>query len=154
MTQSEIVLVVSVSIINENQVLMIKENKPTARNQWNFPSGRLEKGEDILVAACREVKEETGLDVRLTQTTGVYNFTSSTNHQVILFHFIGELIGGSIHLQEAEIIDCQWMPICNLMGMEKTELREADVIRQIGEALLNQTAYPLTIFQKQLPFKG
>ena len=81
MTQNEIVLVVSTSILQEGKVLMIKENKPIVKNKWNFPSGRVEKGEDILAAACREVKEETGLDVNLTHTTGIYNFASSTDHQ-------------------------------------------------------------------------
>lgn len=86
MIQNEIVLVVSVSIVRDNQVLMIKENKPSAIDKWNFPSGRIEKKEDILLAACREVKEETGLEVNLQYTTGVYNFISASNDQVILFH--------------------------------------------------------------------
>ncbi|TFI48809.1 NUDIX domain-containing protein, partial [Diaphorobacter sp. DS2] len=72
MTQNEIVLVVSTSIIQEGKVLVIKENKATVKNKWNFPSGHVEKEEDILEAACREVKEETGLDVKLTHTTGIY----------------------------------------------------------------------------------
>ncbi|MBV7508988.1 NUDIX domain-containing protein [Bacillus sp. sid0103] len=72
MTQNPIVLVVSVSIIKDEKVLMIKENKQNVINKWNFPSGRIEPGEDILYAARREVKEETGLDVELTDTTGIY----------------------------------------------------------------------------------
>lgn len=87
MTQNGIVLVVSVSIIHEDKLLMIKENKATVRNTWNFPSGRIEYHEDILEAARREAKEETGYDVKLTATTGIYNFMSSTNHQVILISF-------------------------------------------------------------------
>lgn len=51
MTQNEIVLVVSTSIIQKGKVLMIKENKPIVKNKWNFPSCRVEKGEDILAAA-------------------------------------------------------------------------------------------------------
>ncbi|MBY0155054.1 NUDIX hydrolase [Cytobacillus oceanisediminis] len=51
MTQNEIVLAASTSILQEGKVLMIKENKPMVKNKWNFPSGRVEKGEDILVAA-------------------------------------------------------------------------------------------------------
>ncbi len=44
MTQNGIVLVASVSIIREDQVLIIKENKPSVRNKWNFPGGRIEPG--------------------------------------------------------------------------------------------------------------
>lgn len=42
MDQNSIVLVVSVSILNDEEVLIIKENKPTAFDKWNFPSGRIE----------------------------------------------------------------------------------------------------------------
>ncbi|MCM3570628.1 NUDIX hydrolase [Neobacillus mesonae] len=51
MTQNPIVLVVSVSIIKDERVLMIKENKLNVINKWNFSSGRIEPGEDILYAA-------------------------------------------------------------------------------------------------------
>lgn len=40
MTQNEIVLVVSTSVIQEGKVLMIKEKKATVKNKWNFLSGR------------------------------------------------------------------------------------------------------------------
>jgi 8-oxo-dGTP diphosphatase len=88
MSQDGIVLVASVSVFSNDKVLIIKENKPAAVDKWNFPSGHIEYGEDILYSARREVKEKTGLDVKLIGTTGVYNFISNTNDQVILFHFI------------------------------------------------------------------
>nr|WP_253186105.1 NUDIX hydrolase [Bacillus licheniformis] len=71
MSQNGIVLVASVSIFSDDKVLMIKENKPTSVNKWNFLGGRIEYGEDILYSARREVKEETGFDVNLIATTGV-----------------------------------------------------------------------------------
>jgi len=51
MSQNGIVLVASVSIFSDDKVLIIKENKPAAINKWNFPSGRIEYGEDILYSA-------------------------------------------------------------------------------------------------------
>jgi len=150
MTQNGIVLVVSVSIIKNNEVLMIQENKPSAMDKWNFPSGRIEQGEDILTAACREVKEETGYDVKLSKTTGVYNFISDTNHQVILFHFVGEIIGGSLMLEENEIVDSKWICLDELIQVENKNLRNANVLKQITESLLQQKFYPTTCFKKQL----
>jgi len=43
---------------------------------WNFPKGKLDKGEKSLKAALREVKEETGLcgdDLRFNQRFRVYD---------------------------------------------------------------------------------
>ncbi|MGN7177525.1 NUDIX hydrolase [Cytobacillus sp. SAFR-174] len=150
MTQNEIVLVASTSIIQEGKVLMIKENKATVKNKWNFPSGHVEKGEDILEAACREVKEETGLDVLLTHTTGIYNFISSTDHQVILFHFIGQITGGFLSLQEEEIVDSKWVNLSNFKSFKDEELRDAKVIRQILDAVKADQLYPLELFQTKL----
>ena len=150
MTQNGIVLVVSVSILHEDKVLMIKENKASVKNCWNFPSGRIEHGEDILEAACREAKEETGYDVKLTATTGVYNFISSTNHQVILFHFIGEIIGGSLQLNATEIIDSKWIVLSDLLVPDLLELRDQEVIKQITENVISQKEYPLELFVKRM----
>jgi 8-oxo-dGTP diphosphatase len=131
MTQNGIVLVVSVSIIKDNEVLIIKENKLVAINKWNFPSGRIEHKEDILNAACREVKEETGFDVKLTGTTGIYNFISSANNQVILFHFTGEITGGSLKIEEDEIVDSKWIKASELMNLDNKELCDGSVTKQI-----------------------
>ncbi|ALC85232.1 DNA mismatch repair protein MutT [Bacillus sp. FJAT-22090] len=150
MSQDGIVLVVSVSIFNEADVLIIKENKPTAVEKWNFPSGRIEYGEDILYSARREVKEETGLDVKLIGTTGVYNFISSTNNQVILFHFIGEVTGGSINLEEDEISESKWIKVSDLLKFENEDLREPLVLKQIINNLLKKNLYPINIYNEQV----
>jgi 8-oxo-dGTP diphosphatase len=150
MDQNAIVLVVSVSIIHEDKILMIKEKKPTAFNKWNFPSGRIEPGEEILAAAYREVKEETGFEVLLTSTTGVYHFISNTNHQVILFHFIGEIIGGSLKLQEDEILDYKWLSLKEINGIEKGDLREPVLMDRILDSLREKRFYPLSVFNELL----
>ncbi|EFU39423.1 NUDIX hydrolase [Paenibacillus vortex V453] len=91
MTKKGIVLVVSIALFQEDQVLIIQENKPVVQDKWGFPGGRIEPGEDIVETAIREAREETGYDVKLTSTTGVYHFLSSLNHYVVMFHFTGEV---------------------------------------------------------------
>ncbi|WP_188455736.1 NUDIX hydrolase [Virgibacillus oceani] len=150
MSQNGIVLVASVSIFSDDKVLIIRENKPTAFNKWNFPGGHIASGEDILNSALREVKEETGFDVNLIGTTGVYNFISSSNDQVILFHFIGEVTGGSLNLEEDEITDSKWININDLATIENEDLRDSNVIKQITDNLLKKNFYSISVFNKQL----
>lgn len=150
MTQNGIVLVVSVSIIKDGKVLLIKENKPSAKNKWNFPSGHIENKEDVRKAACREVKEETGYEVKLNGTTGIYNFISDTNDQVILFHFTGEIIGGSLNLVEDEIVDSKWINVPGLIDFNQNEFRNAGVIKQIISRLQNEQIYSLEFFNEQI----
>ena len=41
-------------------------------NKWGFPGGAVELGETPQMAAIREVKEETGLDVEVDKLIGIY----------------------------------------------------------------------------------
>lgn len=150
MLQDGIVLVASVSIFNDDKVLIIKENKPTAIDKWNFPSGHVENGEDILYSAHREVKEETGFDVKLICTTGVYNFVSNTYNQVILFHFVGEVTGGSLNLEEDIISDSKWIKANELVTFGDNDLREPSVMKQIINNLLQDRIHPISVYNEQL----
>ncbi len=40
---------------------------------WNLPGGGMEAGETVDEALCREVREETGLEVEVEQLAGVYS---------------------------------------------------------------------------------
>ena len=44
------------------ELLLIKHK---SGGHWSFPKGHVESGENELQTALREIKEETGLDVRL-----------------------------------------------------------------------------------------
>lgn len=144
------ILVVSVSIIKDKELLMIEEKRDSGINQWNFPSGRIEKNEDIMVAAIREVKEETGLDVELLLTTGVYNFTSDSSDQVILFHFIGEIVSGEVSLREEAITNFKWVHSKDILAMTDGSLRNAKVIRQITKNIVNRNFYSTALFNRDL----
>lgn len=150
MAHNGTILVVSVCVCRDDEALIIRENKPTAIDEWNFPGGRIEYGEHILNSARREVKEETGFDIKLTGTTGIYNFLSSTNNQVILFHFTGEVIGGSLNLEEDEIVDSKWIKLNELVKFEYEALREPMVLKQILSNLLNEKIHPISIYNELL----
>lgn len=56
--------------IGEEVVLIRRHNPPEG---WALPGGFVDYGEKLPVAALREAKEETGLDVTLTALLGVYS---------------------------------------------------------------------------------
>jgi 8-oxo-dGTP diphosphatase len=74
------VLTVGVVCLRGDQVLLIKRGNPPRQGQWSLPGGRLEWGETTVVAALRELAEETGVVAELVGLVDVVDglFTSRT----------------------------------------------------------------------------
>lgn len=83
---------VGVLIAREGCLLLNQRAIDPGKGLWTFPSGYVDLGESTAAAAIREVKEETGYDVRLTGLVGVY---SSASRPVVFVVYAGELIGGT-----------------------------------------------------------
>ncbi|MFZ7942662.1 NUDIX domain-containing protein [Bacillus sp. S3] len=56
---------------------------------WELPGGRVDDGETLDVALCREILEETGIIVQLQGVTGVYS-----NGSTLSVVFRGKCLGG------------------------------------------------------------
>ena len=62
---------VDVIIERDDQIVLVRRRNPP--HGWALPGGFIDPGESVAQAARREAKEETGLDVELTELLGVYS---------------------------------------------------------------------------------
>ena len=82
-------------------------------DDWSFPKGKLDPGERAAVAAVREVREESGLAVRLGMPLGSQRYPVRDGMKTV-FYWSGRVVGDpdvSGYLPNAEIDDVAWVDV-------------------------------------------
>ena len=61
---------IAVAVVCRQQQVLVGQRSPDAplAGMWEFPGGKLNSGESAEVAAVRECREETGLQIRVKET--------------------------------------------------------------------------------------
>lgn len=98
----------AVVINDKNEVLLVKHNV----GHTSFPKGHVEANETEAETAKREVKEETGIDIKLDTNIRV-TITYSPKENVIkdVVFFKAKPIGGKLTPQIEEVSKVEWVSI-------------------------------------------
>ena len=105
---------------------------------WSCPKGHPKPGEMPQDAACRELKEETNLEVQrlISKDPLIEEFTFVKEGQTILkkvLFFVAE-VQGTIQLQHEEIVDGRWFTLQE--AIEITQHKEGKAtLRQVQKIL-------------------
>ncbi|MEC4747616.1 NUDIX hydrolase [Methylomicrobium sp. Wu6] len=96
----------------QNQVLLIKRDKPPAQGLWSVPGGKLEAGEALVECCRREVKEETGLEVNVLSIAAVVERRIENFHYVIV-DFLVELVDeqNNIPVAASDVSEARWIDL-------------------------------------------
>ncbi len=62
---------VGVVVVNSEGCILLERRSDNGL--WGLPGGAIEAGESVRQAALREIREETGLEIRITGLVGVYS---------------------------------------------------------------------------------
>ena len=95
--------------------------------KWTMPGGTMELGESLSQCAVREVEEETGLAIKLSDVIGTYTdpgirieYSDGEVRQEFTVVYRGECVAGSISLDE-ESTAWKWIPLSEVQNLPMAE---------------------------------
>ncbi|MFN8472855.1 MAG: NUDIX domain-containing protein [Anaerolineae bacterium] len=84
-------------IVEDNgRILLARRTQNPGRGLWNIPSGYTDWDERVDEAAVRELAEETGLQVEVTDLFGVFPFGDAQSGYGTMVLYRGRVIGGKL----------------------------------------------------------
>jgi 8-oxo-dGTP pyrophosphatase MutT (NUDIX family) len=81
-----------------------------AYDDWSFPKGKLEPGEDEEQAAIREVEEETGLRCRLDRELETTRYRDARGRPKTVRYWVMSPVGGRLAAAN-EVDDARFVPV-------------------------------------------
>ncbi len=130
---------VATVVFNDNEdVLLVKR----LDDIWALPGGYADIPFDPIENAIKEVKEETGLDIKVTALIGIYdsniNKFPSIGRQVYLLVFLGEVSGGILNASLTETKGVNFFELHSLPELASVALSQIQYGSRMrhGEVLL------------------
>ncbi|MDO8563814.1 MAG: NUDIX domain-containing protein [Nanoarchaeota archaeon] len=113
---------VGVMIFREGKVLLGRRHdnpinagsKLNGAGTWTMPGGGLEFGESFEMAAKREVKEETGIDIENIKLISINEDMNDNAHFVTLGFYSDKFKGEAKIMEPDQIVEWNWFNLHNL----------------------------------------
>ncbi|MEZ9823098.1 NUDIX hydrolase [Shewanella sp. 10N.286.45.A1] len=135
-------------VIEANGKYLLVEELIEGKIEYNQPAGHLEANESIIDACIREVKEETGLEIKPQALVSIYQFTATEKLAFVRYTFCATLDDCLESKPIDPVINCtKWLTFSEITAL-KPQLRSPLVLKSI-EDYQNNKRYPLEILNNQ-----
>ncbi len=121
-------------VVRDGRVLLIRRGKEPSYGLWSVPGGVVELGEELRAAAQREVREECGIEVDLTDVTEVLDRVVRDSDDRVQYHFVlidylARWASGE-PAPSSEVLELRWVPPEDFCQYSMTR-GTADVIQKM-----------------------
>lgn len=103
---------------DRGRILLVRRGAPPAEGFWSIPGGKLLMGEPLKEGVARELREETGLEVRVGRLVAVYERLPSPEdlpgpmHFVVL-DYLCTVLGGDLGAGD-DAAEAAWFDVASL----------------------------------------
>lgn len=129
-----------VAVTAQREIVLVRQYRhPVEEDLLEIPAGKLEKGEDPLIAAKRELAEETGFRAASWKSlTAIYTSPGTSSEKLHLF-LAEDLTADEAHPDEDELVEYKKFPLSEVLEMiGKGNLKDAKSI--VGILMYLQSA--------------
>jgi ADP-ribose pyrophosphatase YjhB (NUDIX family) len=77
----------------DRKIVLVRRAIEPGYGKWVFPGGYVDRGEEITIAAIRDAREESGLDVTIDRLINIYSYAGRTPIVVV---YAATYVGGEL----------------------------------------------------------
>jgi len=119
------VIGVGAIVLRRDRVLMAERGKEPLKGWWSLPGGALETGETLEDAVRREMREETGLEIRPMRVLQIFerimrDDAGAAEYHYVLIDYMCRVTGGSLQAGD-DVSRVEWVPRRELASLKITE---------------------------------
>jgi ADP-ribose pyrophosphatase YjhB (NUDIX family) len=108
------VLGVGALIFKRDKILLVERGREPLKGYWSLPGGALETGETLAQGIVREVREETGLEVKPLKVLEIFERIvrdprGAAEYHYVLIDYICRVTGGSLRAAD-DASRAAWVP--------------------------------------------
>ena len=112
-------------IFDRDRILMAQRGKEPLKGWWSLPGGALEIGERLADGVRREVREETGLEIRPLGVLEIFerimhDASGAAEYHYVLVDYICRITGGELHAGD-DVAVVEWVRRRDLPKLQITE---------------------------------
>jgi 8-oxo-dGTP diphosphatase len=112
-------------LLNRDRILMAQRGKEPLKGWWSLPGGALETGESLADGVRREVREETGLEIRPLGVLEIFerimrDSNGETEYHYVLIDYVCRIVGGTLCAGD-DVCRVEWVRRSELIKFQITE---------------------------------
>ena len=128
-------------ILKRDRILMAQRGKQPLKDWWSLPGGALETGEALRDAVRREVREETGLEIRPLGVLEIFerimrDSSGAAEYHYVLIDYVCRITGGTLRPGD-DVCAVEWVRRRDLPALRITE----GTLAVIEKAFRNRRQY-------------
>ena len=112
-------------MLRRDRILMAQRGKEPLKGWWSLPGGAVEVGESLKNAVCREVREETGLEIEPLGVMEIFerimhDDAGAPEYHYVLIDYVCRVIGGKLFPGD-DVCAVDWVKRADLHNLQITE---------------------------------